>query len=106
VNAEIVSVSASITPSDRGVDLSGSLVYSTVSSILSTACKHLENHQSDSISIDLSKVEKIDSAGIALLLDWKRYCDKNNKKFKIVGAQANATSLITANKLQSIFDLN
>ncbi len=105
MNAEMTPASASVSTSDKGVDLVGSLVYSTVASILSEGGKHLENHQADSISINLSKLERIDSAGITLLLDWKRLCDKQNKKFQVVGAQAQATSLITTNKMQGVLNL-
>ena len=95
----------SVIATDKGVDLKGSLVYSTVSSVLSEGCKLLENHQTDSISINLADVKRIDSAGITLLLEWKRLCDKNNKSYQVVGAQAQAVSLITTNKMQGVLSL-
>jgi len=95
----------SIVSTDKGVDLNGSLIYSTVSSILSESCKLLENHQASSININLADVKKIDSAGITLLLEWKRLCDKNNKSYQVVGAQEQAISLITTNKMQDILSL-
>ena len=102
----LLPTTASIIPSDKGVDLKGSLTFSTVPSILSEGCNFLENHQTDSISINLADVKRIDSAGITLLLEWKRLCDKNNKTYQIVGAQKQAISLITTNKMQGILNLS
>lgn len=95
----------SVISTDKGVDLNGSLVYSTISSILSKSCKLLEKHQADPVNINLTDVKRIDSAGIALLLEWKRLCDKNNKSYQVVGAQEQAISLITTNKMQDILSL-
>ncbi|MCF6190035.1 MAG: STAS domain-containing protein [Cocleimonas sp.] len=97
---------ASAVSSDKGIDLKGSLVYSTVSSVLSEGCKLLEGHQENSINISLADVKRIDSAGIALLLEWKRLCDQNNKNYQVVGAQEQALSLITTNKMQNILHLS
>lgn len=95
----------SVITTDKGIDLKGSLVYSTISSVLSEGCKLLEKHQTDSVSINLDDVKRIDSAGITLLLEWKRLCDKNNKSFHVVGANEQAISLITTNKMQDILSL-
>jgi len=96
----------SITATDKGIDLKGSLTFSTISSVLSEGRKFLENHQADSVTIDLSNVKRIDSAGIALLLEWKRLCDKKNKRYQVVEAQEQAISLITTNKMQGALNLS
>lgn len=94
-----------VTFTEKGIRLSGELVFSTVSQVMKEGCLHLENHKADSIIIDLSEVKKIDSAGITLLLAWKRLCDMVNKNFQVNGSQEQATSLITTNKLHKILNL-
>ncbi len=96
----------SVIVTNNGVDLKGNLTFSAVSSVLSEGCKLLESHQADSVNINLADVKKIDSAGIALLLEWKRLCDRNNKSYQVVGAQKQAISLITTNKVQGILHLS
>ena len=99
------STELSIITTDKGVDLVGNLTFSTVSSVLAEGYKLLESHQADAVNINLADVKKIDSAGITLLLEWKRSCDKNNKNYQVVGAQEQLVSLITTNKMQSILNL-
>ncbi len=95
----------SVVTTDKGIDLKGSLTYATVSSALSDGCKILASHQADLVSINLADVKRIDSAGITLLLEWKRLCDKNNKNYQVIGAQEQAVSLITTNKMQGVLSL-
>ena len=100
-----MSQAASVNATKKGIDLKGSLVFSTVSNLLSEGNQQLKQHQAESIQIDLSDVERVDSAGIALLLEWKRLCDKQDKTYKIVGAQSQIASLITTNKMQGLLGL-
>ena len=90
---------------ENDVCLRGNLLFSTVSSILTVGCTMIANHKADTITIDMSEVEKIDSAGIALLLAWKRLCDANNKKYRLKGASQQVISLISTNKLEGILNL-
>lgn len=90
---------------DKGISLAGNLIFSTVSDVLQQGSTHLENHQANEISINLSEVNKIDSSGIALLLGWKRLCDSQNKSYAIEAAQDQATSLITTNKMHQVLNL-
>ena len=86
------------------VSLKGNLLFSTVSSILTEGCTMIANHKAGTITIDMSEVEKIDSAGIALLLAWKRLCDENNKKYQLKDVSQQAISLISTNKLEKILN--
>ncbi len=96
---------ASVILSDTGVSLKGELVYSTVSDVLKAGNTLLENHQANPISIDMSAVKKIDSAGIVLLLGWKRLCEAQNKTYQIESAQDQSISLITTNKMDKVLNL-
>ena len=91
---------------ENGVILRGNLLYSTVAPILTIGSEMIQNHKADVIAIDMSEVVKIDSAGIALLLAWKRLCDKNNKKYQLEGASQQAVSLISTNKLEKLLNLD
>ncbi len=96
---------ATVSLLDNGVSLSGNLLFSTVSSILAVGGKMIDSHKSASIVIDMSKVAKIDSAGIALLLDWKRLCDTHNKKYQLKDVSQQSLSLINTNKLKAMLNL-
>jgi len=97
---------AMVVVTEKGIKLQGNLLFSTVASVLPESCSLLESHTADSLAIDMSGIDKIDSAGITLLLAWKRLCDAHNKKFQIVGAKKQAVSLITTNKLERLLDIN
>ena len=99
------SSTATIAQTEEGISFDGDLVFSTVASVLPDGCHYIEIHEAEIIIINLLKVKKIDSAGIAMLIAWKRLCDTKNKNFMIIGAQPQVVSLITANKLQEILQL-
>ena len=43
--------------------------------------------------LDLSEVKHCDSAGLALLIEIRKLCKKNNKVFEIIGMSAKTRSL-------------
>ncbi len=98
--------STPISYTEEGFNLSGELIFSTASSVLSKANAHLAKLQAETVIIDLSKLDKIDSAGIALLLAWKRSCETNNKKLEIKNAQKQTVSLIKTNKLDAVLNIS
>ncbi len=85
--------------------LRGSLVYSTVSGLLAKSCSLLKKAMPDSITINLSGVEQIDSAGVALLVEWQRYCRQRHKKCRFTGLNEQAISLIETYKLTDILQI-
>lgn len=91
-----------VSSSEKGLQLQGELTFETVSSVLSEGNALLESHK-DPITINLEGVNRIDSAGISLLLEWKRICDNKNKTFLVEGMQKQATSLIKTYQLQKLF---
>jgi phospholipid transport system transporter-binding protein len=48
---------------------------------------------SDRFGLDLSNVKQCDSAGLALLIEARKICKKNNKIFEIIGMSAETRSL-------------
>ena len=95
-----------ISYSEDGFNLSGELTFSTASTVLDKANSHLANLKTDTVTLDLSKLDKIDSAGITLLLAWKRSCETINKKLQINNTQKQAVSLIKTNKLGAVLNIS
>lgn len=71
---EIMQAKPTIKATKQGFSISGNLVYSTVSDLIETGKQQIKQLEIDKIQIDLDSVERIDSAGVALLLGWKREC--------------------------------
>jgi len=59
-----------------------------------------------SLNFDCSEVTRIDSAGIALLIEWKRACDNNNKQFSISNLPEQAKSLVDTYRLKDVLHCN
>lgn len=95
-------MSSELLLTETGLKILGPLQFDTVSSLLSAANKELDGMTLDSIVIDLEKVDRIDSAGVSLLLEWKRQIESKHKTFLIQGMQNQVISLLTTYKLQSL----
>ena len=66
------SFTSKVIKSEQGMSVSGMLVFSSVADLLEKGNECLKQHQSDSLVIDCNAMDRIDSAGIALLLEWRR----------------------------------
>ncbi len=86
----------------QGLQLDGPLVYANASALLKEVNSILENRQTDIIKINCEEVSRIDSAGIALLIEWKRWCNNNNKQCHFEGLPIQANSLIETYRLQEV----
>ncbi len=95
-----------ISYNEEGFSLCGELTYANASLVLKKANEYIDDIQNDTVIIDLSKLKKIDSAGVALLLAWKRLSKINNKKLQLKNAQEQAISLIKTNKLHSVLNIS
>lgn len=96
---------STVVSTENGLQLSGSLVFANVSELLeqgTTALRVLQNLQLDALVIDCKEIIKIDSAGIALLIEWKRWCNNHKKKCQINGLPNQAKSLIETYRLQHV----
>jgi phospholipid transport system transporter-binding protein len=85
-----------------GFQLGGSLVYENASELLEKVAPLLDSLQANVIKINCGEVTRIDSAGIALLIEWKRWCANNDKQCQIEGLQKQANSLIETYGLQEV----
>ncbi len=93
---------AQVTITKQGLQLNGSMVYASVSTLLEEGTHLLENHPETSISIDCKNVSRVDSAGIALLIEWKRKCINHKKNCQIIGLPKQARSLVETYRLQEV----
>lgn len=87
---------------EKGMTVSGSLVFATVTILLEKGCTLIRQHKGGSFVIDCSAITRIDSAGIALLIEWQRQSKNNNAVCRFVGLSNQAQSLIRAYRLQSL----
>lgn len=87
---------------EQGLTLDGELVFSTLSDISKESKTMIKNHENNSLLIDCTKLDRVDSAGIALMVEWKRWCKEINKPCRIVGIQPQVSALIDTYKLNKV----
>ena len=90
---------ATVSLAGQNINVEGSLVFSTVSGLLAASNLLLKKIESGSIYVNLSGVDQIDSAGVALLVEWQRYCQQQHKSCQFSGLKAQGVSLIKTYKL-------
>jgi len=86
--------------------ITGDLVFANVTELVEAGKQHIqESLQSDigdAVEINCSELQRIDSAGIASLLEWQRQCGDADKACRFVGLTEQAESLIQAYRLQTL----
>ena len=87
---------------ESGYQLQGSLTYDSVRDLIHQKLV-VDGFNSDDIKINCERLVRIDSAGVALLIQWQRECEKYNKKLQLVALPYQAVSLLKANKLDDFF---
>ena len=81
--------------------LSGDIVYSTVPAFVKTENTFFAQLEND-VVVDCSALKRVDSAGLSLLLEWKRECQKQQKQCSYESLPSQAVSLIETFKLKSL----
>lgn len=69
------------------------LTFKSVVAIRAKLYEALQAEPSDTFGMDLSEVTQCDSAGLALLIEARKLCIKNNKVFEITGMPEKTESL-------------
>jgi len=87
---------------EQAFQVTGDLVFSTVLDLIDKVKEQLDQLDSDNIEINLESVKRIDSAGIALLIGWKRDCLASNKICNFQEIPQQAISLLGTYKLLDI----
>ncbi len=81
--------------------LSGDLVYSTVPEFVKSE-QALFSLLVNDVVVDCSALKRVDSAGLSLLLEWKRECQKQQKQCSFESLPSQAVSLIETFKLKAL----
>lgn len=79
---------------DNSLELTGALDIITAEEVRTSLLAHLEHH--DRLSLDLSKIESCDTAGVQLLLAAQRSAEAACKPFTVVAATDAFTTACTA----------
>ncbi len=86
---------------DSGLALSGIIDHQSIPGLISK----LPDSSDIAPSVDLSRVDKIDSAGFAFLIHWGNQHIEDGQKLKLTGVNEQARQLISIMGLETVFDL-
>lgn len=92
---------ASVQAENGVLRVRGALDFSTVAALWTQALPLFEG-VSDACQLDMSGVDRVDSAGVALLLEWMRLARTRDVTFTITGAPPAMKDLIRLADLQDL----
>ena len=82
--------------------LKGNLTYDSIGDLIHQKLVS-DGFNANEIKISCNHLKRIDSAGIALFIQWQRECEKNNKQLQFIDLPNQAVSLLKANQLDDFF---
>lgn len=82
--------------------LSGDMTFDTAERILSRSEEPFEQHTS--IEVDLSGVEKADSAGLALLLEWITWANHTVREIRYKGMPERVLAIAKTTEVDHLLD--
>jgi phospholipid transport system transporter-binding protein len=95
------SATAALTRTGDGTyQVSGQLVFASVREVLRSSATVFQNEAQT--SIDLSGVQAVDSAGLALLIEWYRTAEKAKRAIRFVGAPAQLRALAKISDIETV----
>jgi phospholipid transport system transporter-binding protein len=80
------------------------LTFKSVVDVRAKLYQALMNEEISQFNLDLSEVIRCDSAGMALLIEAKKLCKKNNTIFDIIGMSSETRSLAEFCGVKHIFE--
>jgi phospholipid transport system transporter-binding protein len=89
---------------DGTVELSGRITFHTVPEYVARAAE-IVNDARAAVTLDLGKVEQIDSAGVALLLEWLEQARAGQRELHFVNVPEQTRRLIGVSGLDEAFGL-
>lgn len=95
---------AAIKGDDGQFKVSGEMTFATVTGLLAQS-RELFAQASGSIEVELEAVERVDSAGLALLIEWMREARTQGKTIRFSRLPAQMMAIATASDLESILPL-
>jgi anti-anti-sigma factor len=85
--------------------LDGRLDHDTVPSIRKDLRRSMQRSTVSKLTVDLSRVEYMDTAGIALLVEWHRLLAKHNGKLALSGLNGDLRRRISLARVDRLFEL-
>lgn len=82
--------------------LESALTFHSVIAVRATLYKAFREDIHDRFCLDLSEVTYCDSAGLALLIEVKKWCTRSNKIFEVRGISSKTRSLAEFCGIESI----
>ncbi|GMR19703.1 MAG: hypothetical protein BMS9Abin36_0298 [Gammaproteobacteria bacterium] len=82
--------------------IEGMMTFSTVPELLAKTDAWLCDHDG-AVTINLQQVRHVDSAGLALLLEWMRLAREAGRSLQFENIPEQLTKLINVSNLQSLF---
>jgi anti-anti-sigma factor len=105
VTTSIIQIELQYHADEAYFSLTGCLVFDSIAQIFKQYDILLKYSKTlHCIIIDCSQLEHIDSAGIALLLDWKQQLTCQQKQLRLQALSKQALALMQALNLQGFFD--
>lgn len=89
--------------SDGRFELVGELTFETVTGLWQAAADELA--RADWPVLDLARIRRTDSAGLALLVDWARRADGDGRSLQLDEAPAQLKALANASGVQELLGL-
>jgi len=96
---------ALVLTTEDSYELLGHLTHETVGEIYSHSLQ-LNWHNSGPIVIDLAKVETVDSAGLAMLLEWHSRSSQNQAELEFTNAPQHLLKLAALSNADRIMNLH
>lgn len=87
-----------------GWSVAGELSFATVPPLLADSGPALERTQG-ALRVDLGAVERVDSAGLALLIEWLRLARAAGRELRYIGVSDRVRSIIRVNGLSEALGL-
>lgn len=78
---------------DGRFELSGEMSFQTANEILKSSARIFEGY--DSLELDMTNVGKADSAGLALLIEWRARSRQRAAKIQYIGVPASLLAIAT-----------
>ena len=88
---------------DGRLCVSGELSFKTVPGLVASNKDFLSN--GNSIDIDLSDVSRADSAGVALLIEWQRQAQKQNKSIYFTNIPSQMLAIVRLSGVDDLLSL-
>jgi len=89
---------------DGSFALTGSLSFKNVTALRSQGIDLFS--EADTLVVDLSDVQRSDSAGVALLVEWMRFARSQDKTISYLNIPQQMLAIVRASSLDSILPLS